>query len=218
MISIALVLSVLWSRSGIMDLAPSTRASFDLLMVVFIGILVVWHVFHPKTDKPLGLYHSFFGLFYIGFPLFLLLKTPFFYNVYEPWILAAIFILIWTLDSFAYLTGIFFGKHLFYPRLSPKKTWEGFIGGAFFTFVVAGVLGLNFPIFPIWSWMGLALVIVISASVGDLFESGIKRAFHIKDSGNFMPGHGGILDRIDSLLFALPMAYFYLQMLEKLYV
>lgn len=218
LISVGLVLTVLWSRSGILNVAPSTRASFDLLMLVLIGILVVWQVFNAKTNKPMGLYHNFFGLFYVGFPMFLLLKTSFFYGIYEPWILASIFILIWTLDSFAYLTGVLFGKTPFFPRISPKKTWEGFAGGTVFTFAAASILGINFPIFPFWCWMGLALVIVISAAVGDLFESGIKRAFHIKDSGNFMPGHGGILDRIDSLLFALPMAYFYLKMLEKLYV
>ena len=218
MISVGLMLTVLWSRSQIINAAPTTRASFDLIMVVFITILVVWQVFNARMTKPIGLYHNFFGLFYVGFPMYLLLKTSFFYGIYEPWILASIFILIWTLDSFAYLTGVFFGKTPFFPKISPKKTWEGFGGGAVFTFIAAGVLGLCIPVFPLWCWMGLALVIVFSATVGDLFESGIKRAFHIKDSGNFMPGHGGILDRIDSLLFALPMAYFYLKMLEKLYV
>jgi len=216
--TVGLFLTALWSKSGYWKLSGSQGALFDFILIMLLAVLVLWQVFHPRKSSLNALYHSFFGLFYIGFPLFLLVQLPFFDDLFEPWLLVAVYILIWTLDTFAYLVGISLGRHPFFPRVSPKKTWEGLIGGILFTLVAALVMAYQLPFFPLQGWLGLALVIIFAATVGDLFESALKRAYGLKDSGNFMPGHGGILDRIDSLLFAVPMAYFYLRLLEKYYL
>lgn len=116
---------------------------------------------------------------------------------------------MWVNDTFAYLTGMLLGKHKFFERISPKKTWEGTIGGAVFTIVGAYVFSFFINDFTNFEWMGLGLVIVIFGTFGDLIESMIKRTYGIKDSGKIMPGHGGILDRLDSILIAAPFVLLY---------
>ncbi len=127
-----------------------------------------------------------------------------------------VFIFLWTNDTGAYCSGSLFGKHKLFPRISPGKTWEGSVGGALLVLIAAAVvyhffpkidaeLGLSLP-----QWMGLALVIVVFGTLGDLVESLFKRTLGIKDSGNILPGHGGMLDRFDSSLMAMPAAVVYL--------
>lgn len=214
--SVGIFIAILWSRTGVFELSGSTIASFNFLIVLFFAFLLSLQLFSKREDVPKLLYHNFFGLFYIGFPLFLIIRIPYYEGVFNGWLLASIFILIWSLDTFAYLVGSRFGKRPLFKRVSPNKSWEGFAGGAFFTIVAAIVLHHFFPTLSLPGWIGLATVVILAATLGDLFESGIKRAFKLKDSGNFMPGHGGILDRIDSLLFALPIAYYYLRFIEKI--
>jgi phosphatidate cytidylyltransferase len=125
-------------------------------------------------------------------------------------LLVGFFVLIWGNDTFAYLSGMAFGKHKLFERISPKKTWEGAIGGGLFSVVAAIVLSFFFEELNVYEWMGFALTIIIFGSFGDLFESLIKRSVGIKDSGTIMPGHGGILDRFDSILMAAPFAYIYI--------
>lgn len=141
---------------------------------------------------------------YIGIPLgcMVLLST------FSPIYLLVIFILIWVNDTFAFLFGCTFGKHKMFQRISPKKTWEGYFGGLFST-VVASILISMFwkdavPVEGMVFALLLGIVVTAFATWGDLFESMIKRTLLIKDSGNIIPGHGGILDRIDSLLFVMP--------------
>lgn len=119
------------------------------------------------------------------------------------------FILIWTNDSFAYLTGRFIGKNKMFERVSPKKTWEGTIGGAVFT-VIAGALIAHFSGQEFLFWIISAVIISPLAIVGDLLESLMKRDLNIKDSGNILPGHGGILDRFDATLFVAPFYFFWI--------
>ena len=130
-------------------------------------------------------------------------------------IVLAIFCFIWINDTGAFLTGSLFGRHKLFRRVSPKKTWEGFIGGLSFNLVAATLFcyfSHGFFCLPanIGIWLGLACVVTIVGTFGDLFESLIKRSLDIKDSGNIIPGHGGILDRIDSTLLVMPMAFIYL--------
>ena len=108
------------------------------------------------------------------------------------------------------------GKHKFFERISPKKTWEGFIGGALFSIAGSLVFWYFFPNVPVWQWIVFSILVVIFGTYGDLFESLLKRTVKIKDSGNILPGHGGILDRFDSLLFAIPVIYIYLTFLKEL--
>ena len=133
-------------------------------------------------------------------------------NKYVPDILLGFFILLWTNDTFAYLTGIMFGRHRLFERISPKKSWEGFIGGLVGTIALSLLVARMFPILPFYHWMAVAAITVIFGVYGDLIESLLKRNLKIKDSGRFLPGHGGILDRFDSVFIAAPMVYFYLKM------
>ncbi len=133
----------------------------------------------------------------------------------------SIFLLLWTNDTGAYCTGSLLGKHKLFPRISPAKSWEGSIGGGVLSIIVAGLIGywansngethsIDIPV-----WIGLAVVVVVFGTWGDLIESLFKRTIGVKDSGNILPGHGGMLDRFDSSLLAIPAAVVYLYTLSQ---
>lgn len=125
----------------------------------------------------------------------------------------SIFIFIWCNDSGAFCVGCTIGRHKLFERISPKKTWEGFIGGAVVATIAGVIMAQFFAIMNIWQWIGMALVVVATGTLGDLIESSMKREMLIKDSGNFLPGHGGILDRFDSTLLAVPCVVIYLNLI-----
>ena len=129
---------------------------------------------------------------------------------YTPLFIMAIFIFVWLDDTGAYLVGSLIGKHKLFERISPKKSWEGSIGGGVVAIGVSFILAHYFPFMSMMEWAGLALVVVIFGTWGDLTESLLKRQLHVKDSGNILPGHGGMLDRFDSSLMAIPAAVVYL--------
>lgn len=133
---------------------------------------------------------------------------------YNPILPLSIFIFTWINDTGAYCTGMLFGKHRLFERISPKKSWEGSIGGGVFSIIAAIVMAHYFPFMPISIWIGLALTVVIFGTLGDLTESLLKRTIGIKDSGNILPGHGGMLDRFDSTLMAVPAAVVYLYIIS----
>jgi len=131
----------------------------------------------------------------------------------------SVFILIWVNDTFAYLIGKSFGKHKLLERISPKKTIEGFLGGAAFTLVTSYLLTYlytenNTTTINSTFWIVQALIIIIFATLGDLVESKFKRSANVKDSGNIMPGHGGILDRLDSVIFVAPFVFLFYQIIS----
>lgn len=128
----------------------------------------------------------------------------------------SIFVFIWSNDSGAFCFGCTLGKHKMFERVSPKKTWEGFAGGAFAAVVAGVVLSHFFDVMNVWEWIGMAITVVTTATFGDLIESCIKREMQIKDSGNLLPGHGGMLDRFDSTLLAVPAAIIYLSFIGVL--
>lgn len=133
---------------------------------------------------------------------------------YNPILPLSIFIFTWINDTGAYCAGMLFGKHRLFERISPKKSWEGSIGGGVFSIIAAIVMAHYFPFMPISIWIGLALTVVIFGTLGDLTESLLKRTIGIKDSGNILPGHGGMLDRFDSTLMAVPAAVVYLYIIS----
>lgn len=130
------------------------------------------------------------------------------------WILLACFITVWANDTFAYCVGSLIGRYKFFERISPKKTWEGTLGGGVLALLLSCVYTQLFVQVPLSAvqWMGLSLVIVVFGTLGDLVESFFKRRMNVKDSGNILPGHGGILDRFDSALMSLPFVLLYLQL------
>jgi len=176
--------------------------------VITIGILLVFLACFPRlglADTAITL----LGIWYVGslmayLPLIRLLPNG-------AGALVITFLLTWANDSGAYFCGRMFGRKHPWPRLSPGKTRAGVIGGVLGTVAVAVILGPVFlPPLSRWLLVGLAIIAAIAAQIGDLIESGLKRQAGVKDSGCFLPGHGGILDRFDSLLLVAPVIYYYL--------
>lgn len=174
-------------------------------------------------DKPfVNIAITLSGIFYIALPLTLLsyLAYPpphypgFELFKYNPNVLLGFFFLIWTNDTAAYLTGVKFGKHRLFERISPKKTWEGSIGGAILSLIAAYIISIYFTELRLAEWLVIASIIIIFGTLGDLVQSLFKRSINVKDSGRILPGHGGILDRFDGVLLSVPFVFFYLQLIR----
>ncbi|OSY87926.1 phosphatidate cytidylyltransferase [Tenacibaculum holothuriorum] len=178
---------------------------------VFCLSILLYYLFSLKKIKYDSIQQKIFQKYiYIVLPFFYLAKLPFLNGEYKPSIVFYIILLIWTNDSFAYLVGKNFGKHKLFERVSPKKTIEGFIGGLAFAIIVGFIIGKNSVIFNITHWIVIASIVSIIGNLGDLVESKFKRQAKVKDSGTIMPGHGGLLDRLDSLFFLAPFVYLYI--------
>lgn len=162
-----------------------------------------------KTPHPfLQIGMHFTAFVYIVFPVSLLFFIPF---THTNGALALIFLLmIWTNDTMAYFAGRAFGKHKLFERISPKKTWEGFFGGMICTIGAAFLMHIWYTRMSGPQLAGMAMIVVVFGTLGDLVESMFKRSIHIKDSGSILPGHGGFLDRFDAFLLALPFVFVYL--------
>lgn len=171
---------------------------FPLIFILFLTEL--WR----KKDNPiLNLSVYSLGILYIVIP-FLLMTTFAIEDNNEFPMLAGMFLLIWMNDTFAFLSGKFFGKTKLFERISPKKTWEGTIGGVIFTLLAAVAITFLFDEHHLVFWIVSAIIIAPCSILGDLLESLFKRNMEIKDSGNILPGHGGILDRFDATLLTAP--------------
>ncbi len=151
---------------------------------------------------------------YIVLPFILLVKIPFQTGQYHPEILFGIFLLVWVNDTFAFIVGKSIGKRKLMERISPKKTIEGFLGGAVFALIAALILSYFYKHYSIYVWLIIALIMSIFGTIGDLIESKFKRIANVKDSGKIMPGHGGILDRLDSVIFGAPFVFLLFQIIK----
>lgn len=193
----------------------SSAVRFTLLpLFVAYFLLRLLSQIYTKDENPVtSLVGSLAAQFYITFPIALMLGIAMIGNRI---MLLEMFILIWLSDTGAFIVGSLFGKHKLFPRLSPKKSWEGFIGGLLFC--VGAAIGMYYlfehPVHfggnGLWIMIGFGIIVPIFATLGDLVESMIKRAVGVKDSGKLLPGHGGMLDRIDSLLMVAPATFLYL--------
>jgi phosphatidate cytidylyltransferase len=196
-------------------LVASQLAGYQILALAGIipVLLLITGLYLPKTDliKDLGI--AFWGLVYIIVPLSLM-NYLFFpacnSNVYTHRIVLGILTLVWINDTGAYVSGTLLGRHKLFPRVSPKKSWEGLIGGTLLTLAASPWMNSLMGILTLNDWIYLALIVSIFSVYGDLTESLIKRNADRKDSGSLMPGHGGALDRIDSILFVMPFSFIYL--------
>lgn len=162
---------------------------------------------YKKTDKKpfTGVAFTYLGIFYVAVPFSLLNLAVFSVDaVYHFEILIGSLLILWASDTGAYFAGTKFGKTKLFERVSPKKSWEGFLGGAFSAIAVAFVLSQYFHVIADWKWLVIAGIIIIAGTYGDLIESLFKRSIEIKDSGNGLPGHGGFMDRFDGLLLSAP--------------
>lgn len=197
---------------------PLHNISITLTGILYIGIpisLFNYFVFNTGMDfqeynpseitgyEPLN---NFFNLFnFEGFRREV---------VYTPDILLGYFILIWTYDTFAYIIGSLIGRSRLTERISPKKSWEGLIGGFIISFGVSYLISLVYTTLTFTDWAIITLIITLMATYGDLIESLFKRSVNIKDSGKIMPGHGGILDRFDGVFLSAPMVFVYLEIIK----
>lgn len=189
---------------------------YFLIVVVILVLIAVIEFFRNSTTHISNVAYTFFGIAYVGIPFSMLINIPFDFDTgnYNPFIIIGFFVMVWVNDIFAYLTGMLLGKHKLAEKISPKKTWEGFFGGLVFTVIIAIIYSMLFDTLTTIDWVVIAIIAVVFGIFGDLFESLIKRQAGVKDSGNILPGHGGILDRFDAMLFSAPVVFIYLSFIR----
>ncbi|MFL1895883.1 phosphatidate cytidylyltransferase [Aquimarina sp. 2-A2] len=178
----------------------------ELLLVRDLLIIRIIPMFEKKKYMT--------SIFYLITAIAFLTMIPTFRGEYEPFIVAGSFFIMWTNDTFAYLVGKNFGKHKLLERISPNKTIEGFVGGMCFGLIAAVIIALSTQTLSLLIWLFISLILSIFGTLGDLIQSKFKRQAGVKDSGSIMPGHGGIFDRLDSIIFASPFLFVFLQLLQ----
>ena len=192
-----------------------------LVIALVVSVKSILFLFYDNIQKISTSSKYLYLIGYIILPFLFITKISFGINDYNPKIIIGLFILIWTNDTFAYIVGKSVGRTKLFEKISPKKTVEGFLGGILFA-VLAGYLISKYYIraSPEFSersiiiWTSIAVIVGIAGTIGDLIESKFKRIAGVKDSGNIMPGHGGILDRLDSAIFVAPIIFLFYQILN----
>ena len=186
-----------------------------LYIILLLPLMFICELFRKSATPIANIATSLMGVVYVAMPLSLLLFIPLLLGggEWKPWTLLFYIFIIWANDVFAYLFGITLGKHRLFERISPKKSWEGFFGGLLGSLGVAWLVASNSDKGLLF-WGGLAILVTVTAVLGDLVESMFKRSVDVKDSGAIIPGHGGVLDRFDALLISAPfvclfLMYFY---------
>ncbi|KAA6352436.1 Phosphatidate cytidylyltransferase [termite gut metagenome] len=183
-----------------------------LLLIIY---LFVSELYLKRENPLLNWAYVLLSQFYTALPYALLNVLAFSPNQdngvdYHPMVPLSVFVFIWLNDTGAYCVGSLLGKHRLFERISPKKSWEGSIGGGIWVLAFSFIFAHFFPVFSFAKWIGLALTVAVFGTWGDLVESLLKRQLGVKDSGHILPGHGGMLDRFDSALLAIPAAVIYL--------
>ncbi|MBN2611529.1 MAG: phosphatidate cytidylyltransferase [Bacteroidales bacterium] len=187
------------------------------LIVPLLVIAIIAELYLKRPNPLVNISITMLGLLYVALPLTLFNHLAFYDNGnYTFEIILGFFILLWVNDTAAYVFGMLFGKHRLFERISPKKSWEGFAGGTLATLTFAFFLNLCFDILTRTDWLVIGALIAVAGVYGDLVESMFKRSANIKDSGKILPGHGGMLDRIDSVLLSSPLVFTYLLILNLL--
>jgi len=182
----------------------------SLLFSPFVFTIFIYELYSHSKEPFANIAFMILGLFYIGVPFALVDFIAFDGDNFNSRIVLGLLVLTWVNDTGAYLTGSMIGKTPLFPRISPNKTWEGSSGGFLTTLVFGYLLSLVFTEIPLAQWMGLAVIVAIFGGLGDLVESMLKRSVDVKDSGDLLPGHGGLLDRFDAFIFVVPFATAYL--------
>ncbi|MGS2727362.1 phosphatidate cytidylyltransferase [Psychroserpens sp. BH13MA-6] len=184
-----------------------------LVITIFVQLILIKDLFSEKTIPLFSSKRFIITTFYLSSGFVFLICISNFNDTFSPLILLGAFILVWVNDTFAFLVGKNFGKQKLFPSISPKKTVEGFLGGLFFAcigsyFIANFTETLNFT-----NWLILSIIVSVFGTLGDLIESKFKRMAQVKDSGVIMPGHGGLLDRLDSIIFAAPFIFLFLRLI-----
>ena len=189
-----------------------SELSFQILFLV-LGIVSIYEMWKLRKGKS-----KVYAFVYVLLPFFLIhffgkIESDNLNSVFDPSLILLMFILTWTFDTFAYLFGVRFGKTRIMPSVSPKKSWEGFAGGFVFTVLASLITTHYFLEVDNSIALGMSLFLPFTATLGDFTESYFKRKASVKDSGNFIPGHGGMLDRMDAFMITIPVLYIYLNIL-----
>lgn len=227
--AILFLLSTVSNTNAVLFLPNEVFFSLLLVLIFFVFIIAL---FDKKTNVILNITYTFTGILYTVVPFMLLLnitcidKSFTFNNITNTWYndcapynfhyILGIILLIWASDVGAYLVGSLIGKHKLFERISPGKTWEGTVGAFILNIGCAFIIANWFPELALKHWIVISILVSVFGTLGDLVESMFKRQAGIKDSGKIMPGHGGILDRFDSLLFVSPFVYAYLSFIKFL--
>jgi phosphatidate cytidylyltransferase len=201
---------------AVLDTKEGLNEFTQILMVIsiFIELFLIKDLFSIKSIPLFSTKRFLLTTFYLSSAFVFMILIANYYEEYNPSILLGSFILVWVNDSFAYLVGKNFGKQKLFEIISPKKTVEGFIGGLFFSCVASYFIATFTETLSFTSWLILSIIISVFGTLGDLIESKFKRQAKVKDSGVIMPGHGGLLDRLDSIIFAAPFIYLFLRILQ----
>ena len=186
-----------------------------LLEIAFVMLPLLQALFSKSDDISSILTFAYVSLFFLSLPLSMMQFAyceELFGTLSGPLLLVMVFATLWANDVFAYLTGKLMGKHKLYPRVSPGKTIEGCLGGLLFSVIAVAIFSHYLEVLTLGVAIGFAMIVVVFGTLGDLSESMLKRHAGVKDSGKLIPGHGGILDRFDSVLFATPFLFLYLML------
>ncbi|MCL4121772.1 UNVERIFIED_CONTAM: hypothetical protein GTU68_066606 [Idotea baltica] len=215
-----IIFTVLYFIFGYWQLVLNSNKGLDeatqilQVITIFVQLFLIKDLFSEKTIPLFSSKRFIITTFYLSSAFVFLILIANYYEDYNPNILLGSFILVWVNDTFAYLVGSKFGKQKLFPSISPKKTVEGFLGGLFFACIASFFISYYTDILNFTQWLILSIIVSTLGTLGDLIESKFKRQANVKDSGAIMPGHGGLLDRFDSIIFAAPFIYLFLRILR----
>lgn len=181
-----------------------------LIITIFVSLFLVKDLLFIRKIPVFEKKKYIILIFYLISSIVFLTLIPTYSGTFNPDLIVGVFVLIWTNDTFAYLVGKNFGKNKLYEKISPNKTIEGFLGGVIFNCVAGYFLFYFTRYLNVEFWLGLAILLSVFGTLGDLIQSKFKRQAGVKDSGKLMPGHGGLFDRLDSIIFSSPFVYAYL--------
>lgn len=195
-----------------------TQVNMRVLLFTFPFIFMIFILeLYRKKEQPFrNIAFTILGIIYVALPFTLLNYILTCKGTYAAQILFGFFFILWSNDTGAYLTGSLIGKHKLFPRVSPGKSWEGSIGGAVISYAVVFLIADWYTILSLRDWLIIATILIVIGTLGDLVESLLKRSINVKDSGTLLPGHGGILDRFDSLIMSAPFVFTYLYLIKNL--
>ena len=185
-----------------------------LVITIFVNLILIKDLFASKRIPLFETKRFIVTTFYLTSGFIFLMLIANYQDQFTPQLLLGVFILIWVNDSAAYVVGKNFGKQKLFPSVSPKKTVEGFLGGLFFACISSYFIATYTTTLNSTNWLILAIIVSVFGTLGDLIESKFKRQANVKDSGVIMPGHGGLLDRLDSIIFTAPFIYLFLRILS----
>ncbi len=218
-VSSYVIFIILYLAFAYWQLVLDTNEGFVAIQILHVGTIFVMlflikDLFSSRS-LPLFITNKYINTtFYLSSSFIFIILIANYDEEFNPNILLGSFLLVWVNDTFAYLVGKNFGKQKLFPSISPKKTVEGFLGGLFFACISSYFIAKYSGTFDSTIWLMLAIIVSVFGTLGDLIESNYKRQANVKDSGVIMPGHGGLLDRLDSIIFAAPFIFLFLRLLK----